>query len=157
MTALIDWAPNAHALVVHLPIGLLVTAFGVDLLTLVRTNRVTLGNVAAGLYVGGTAMLVVAYLTGRAAAPEVFTPGMAQAVVTQHWDQALWCVWYFGLATAGRIALRLRYPRLGYGAAIGLAAAGLGGFLLLTMTSELGGRLVYEYGVGVAAPLEGRR
>ena len=40
---------------------------------------------------------------------------------------------------------------------MGLAVAGLGGFLLLTMTAELGGRLVYEHGVGVAAPVEGRR
>ncbi len=157
MTALADWAPNPHALIVHLPIGLLVTAFGVDLLALVRAaNRVTLSNVATGLYVAGTVMLVVAYQTGRAGAAEVFTPGMAQAVVTQHWDQALWCVWYFGLATAGRIGLRRLRPRLGLGAMTGLAVVGLGGCLLLAMTAELGGRLVYEHGVGVAAPLEGR-
>ena len=127
MTELADWAPNAHALVVHLPIGLLVTAVFVDLLAVVRQNRATLGRVSIGLHLTGTAMLVVAYVTGRNAAPEVFTPGLAQAVVAQHWDQALWCVWYFGLATVGRAALEMRH--------------------------ELGRRLVYEHGVGVAAPL----
>jgi len=152
MTGLADWAPNAHALVVHLPIGLLVTAVFVDLLAVVRQNRATLGRVSIGLHLTGTAMLIVAYVTGRNAAPEVFTPGLAQAVVAQHWDQALWCVWYFGLATVGRAALEMRHE-LGRNAAVGLAVVGVGGVLLLATTAELGGRLVYEHGVGVAAPL----
>jgi uncharacterized membrane protein len=152
MTGLADWAPNAHALVVHLPIGLLVTAVFVDLLAVIRQNRATLGRVSIGLHLTGTAMLIVAYLTGRNAAPEVFTPGLAQAVVTQHWDQALWCVWYFGLVTAGRAVLAMRHE-LERNVAVGLAVVGIGGVLLLATTAELGGRLVYEHGVGVAAPL----
>ncbi len=157
MTGLADWAPNPHALIVHLPIGLLVTAVAVDLIALLREDRATLGLVSTGLYVGGTVMLVVAYLTGRNAAPDVFTPGLAQAVVTQHWEQALWCVWYFGLVMAGRVALQLRHGRLGRGAAAALAVVGLGGMLLLTTTAELGARLVYQHGVGVSAPAGGGR
>jgi len=157
MTGLADWAPNPHALIVHLPIGLLVTAVVVDLLAVVRRDRTTLRLVSTGLHVGGTVMLVVAYLTGRNAAPEVFTPGLAQAVVTQHWDQALWCVWYFGLATSGRVGLQIRYGPLGRGAAAGLAAVGIAGALLLATAAELGGRLVYEHGVGVAAPVNDGR
>ena len=102
-------------------------------------------------------MLCVAYLTGRNAAPEVFTPGLALAVMTRHWDQALWCVWYFGLATAGRVGLQMWHGRLGRGAAAGLAVVGVGGVLLLATAAELGGRLVYEYGVGVAAPVNDGR
>jgi uncharacterized membrane protein len=154
MTGLADWAPNSHALVVHLPIGLLVTAVGVDLLAVVRQNRATLGRLSLGLHLTGTAMLIAAYVTGRNAAPEVFTPGLAQAVVTQHWDQALWCVWYFGVATIGRVGLHLRSGRDGRSTAVGLAVIGIGGVVLLATTAELGGRLVYEYGVGVAAPLD---
>lgn len=152
MSGLADWAPNSHAFVVHLPIGLLVTAVVVDLLAVVRQNRATLGRLSLGLHATGAAMLIVAYLTGRNAAPEVFTPGLAQAVITQHWDQALWCVWYFGIATIGRAALQMRHE-LGRSAAVGLAVVGIGGVLLLATTAELGGRLVYEHGVGVAAPL----
>ncbi|HCE03143.1 MAG TPA: hypothetical protein DEQ98_07870 [Acidobacteria bacterium] len=156
MTGLADWAPNPHALIVHLPIGLLVTAVVVDVLAVVRRDPTTLRLVSTGLHVGGTVMLIVAYLTGRDAAPEVFTPGLAQAVVTRHWDQALWCVWYFGLTTAGRVGLQMRYGRLGRSAAAGLAVVGVGGVLLLATVAELGGRLVYEYGVGVAAPVGDR-
>jgi uncharacterized membrane protein len=152
MTGLADWAPNSHALVVHLPIGLLVTAVVVDLLAVVRQNRGTLGRVSLGLHLTGTAMLIAAYVTGRNAAPEVFTPGLAQAVVTQHWDQALWCVWYFGVASVGRAALQMR-RELGRNTAVVLGVVGVGGVLLLAPTAELGGRLVYQHGVGVTAPL----
>ena len=89
----------------------------------------------------------------RAAAPEVYTPGLAVPVVDRHWTWALWCVVYFGGLTAARVGLlergepRRRLVHLAFG------AAGLAGLVLLAATAELGGRLVYEYGVGVAAPL----
>ena len=153
MTGLADWAPNPHALIVHLPIGLLVTAVVADLVALLPRDPARVVTVATGLYLAGTVTLVAAYLTGRSAAPEVYTPGMAHAVVTRHWDSALWCVWYFGLLATGRVALRFAAlaPRRTITAV--LAVAALAGLLLLTNTAELGGRLVYEHGVGVAAPV----
>ena len=36
---------------------------------------------------------------------------------------------------------------------VGLAVAGLIGLIVLANTAELGARLVYEHGVGVAAPV----
>ena len=152
MTGLADWAPNPHALIVHLPIGLLVTAVVADLVALLRRDPARVVTVATGLYLAGTVTLVAAYLTGRSAAPEVYTPGMAHAVVTRHWDSAVWCVSYFGFLAAGRVGLRFAglVPRRTIAAT--LAVAGLAGLLLLTNTAELGGRLVYEHGVGVAAP-----
>ena len=153
MTEFAGWAPNPHALVVHLPIGLLVTAVVADLVATLRRDPTRVVTVATGLYLAGTVSLVAAYLTGRSGAPEVYTPGLAQAVVTRHWDSALWCVWYFGLLATGRVGLHVAAlaPRRTVAAA--LAVAGLAGLLLLTNTAELGGRLVYEHGVGVAAPV----
>ena len=154
MTELAGWAPNPHALIVHFPIGLLVTAVVADLIAMLRRDPSTVVSVSTGLYLAGTVSLVAAYLTGRSGAAEVYTPGMAHAVVTRHWEWALWCVWYFGLLTAGRAGLRLGtggVPRRVVTAA--LALAGLAGLVLLTKTAELGGRLVYQYGVGVAAPV----
>lgn len=153
MTELASWAPNPHALIVHLPIGLLVTAFVADLVALLRRDPATVVTVASGLYLAGTVTLVAAFLTGRSAAPEVYTPGMAQAIVARHWDWALWCVWYFGLLTAGRIGLRLAGGASRRTSTVALAVAGLAGLVLLTNTAELGGRLVYQHGVGVAAPV----
>ena len=153
MTELGSWAPNSHALIVHLPIGLLVTALVADLVAMLRRDPSTVVTVSTGLYLVGTATLVAAYLTGRSAAPEVYTPGLAHAVVARHWDWALRCVWYFGLLTAGRVGLRLAAGAPRRISTVALALAGLAGLMLLTNTAELGGRLVYQHGVGVAAPV----
>ena len=153
MTALAGWAPNPHALIVHLPIGLLVTAVVADLVAMLRRDPSTVVIVSTGLYLAGTASLVAAYLTGRSGAQEVYTPGMAHAVVTRHWEWALWCVWYFGLLTAGRVGLWLAAGSPRRVVTVALALAGLGGLVLLTNTAELGGQLVYQHGVGVAAPV----
>ena len=169
MTGLTDWAPNAHALVVHLPIGLLVTAFAAELVALMRRRPDPVATVSTALYAAGWLTLAAAYLTGRAAAPEVYTPGLAVPVVDRHWTLALWCLLYFGTLTAGRLwvlGIPGRPPRAGdtgethagavprrRAAHLAFGAAGLAGLLLLAATAELGGRLVYQYGVGVAAPL----
>ena len=195
MTGLTDWAPNAHALVVHLPIGLLVTAFAAELATLLRSRPEPVATVSTALYAAGWLTLAAAYLTGRAAAPEVYTPGLAVPVVDRHWTLALWCLLYFGALTAGRLWVlgvpgrparaggtggtsepgsragqvgQVKGPARAGGAGgtsegqaatrrgaahLAFGAAGLAGLLLLAATAELGGRLVYQYGVGVAAPL----
>ena len=170
MTGLVDWAPNAHALIVHLPIGLLVTAFAAELVVLLRRRPEPVATVSTALYAAGWLTLAAAYLTGRAAAPEVYTPGLAVPVVDRHWTLALWCLLYFGALTAGRLwvlGVPGRPPRAGgasgtsegsaatrrRAAHLAFGAAGLAGLLLLAATAELGGRLVYRYGVGVAAPL----
>ena len=170
MIELTDWVPNAHALVVHLPIGLLVTAAAADVAGLLRHRPEPVAAVSTALYLAGSLALAAAYLTGRVAAPEVYTPGLAVPVVARHWNWALWCLIYFGGLTAARVW------RLGIGGAaphpaatgaaaprgnaaprrtarLAFAAAGLAGLAVLAVTAELGGRLVYEYGVGVAAPL----
>ena len=175
MTGLVDWAPNAHALIVHLPIGLLVAAFAAELVALLRRRPETVATVSTALYAAGWLTLAAAYLSGRAAAPEVYTPGLAVPVVDRHWTWALWCLLYFGALTAGRLwvlGVPGRPARAGgtgetpagpapagpaatrrRAAHLALGAAGLAGLLLLAATAELGGRLVYQYGVGVAAPL----
>ena len=152
MEGFAHWVPNTHILVIHLPLGLLVAAVGADLLSLLRRDQRTVGRVSTGLHVGGTITLILAYFTGRSAAEEVYIPGLAHALVAQHWHWALWCVWYFGLATLGRLALQLRGTSSSRRISVGLSATSLAGLALLAMTAELGGRLVYHYGVGVAAP-----
>ena len=170
MTGLVDWAPNAHALIVHLPIGLLVTAFAAELVALLRRHPEPVATVSTALYAAGWLTLAAAYLTGRAAAPEVYTPGLAVPVVDRHWTLALWCLLYFAALTAGRLwvlGIPGRPSRAGgtgetpagavatgrRAAHLAFGAAGLAGLLLLAATAELGGRLVYRYGVGVGTPL----
>ena len=139
MTGFTAWAPNAHALIVHFPIGLLVTAAVVDLIALLRADPRTPVTVSTGLYAAGAVAVLAAYLTGRAAAAEVYTPGLALPLVAQHWDRALWCVWYFGLVAAARVTLAVRATPLRRKTTVYLWAAGFVGVLLLAATADLGG------------------
>jgi len=138
-------------LVVHFPVALLSAAAVVDLVAWVLRRNVSLRNGATLLYVLGTGGAIAAYLTGRAAAQTIWLPGMAQAVIGEHWNWALRTVWFFALVTAARLVF-LRPPGRGRGHAFVAAfvLAGLVGFSLLIETSDRGGRLVYEYGVGTA-------
>lgn len=144
-----EWAPNLHPLVIHFPIGLLVTAAAVDMLAFVFRRHASLRQAAAGLYVLGTILALAAYLTGRQAASTVFTPGMAQALVSEHWTWGMWTTIYFGGLTTLRLIAHQRLttePRTFWGL---IVLAGVLGILLLFGTAERGARLVYQYGVGV--------
>ncbi|MCE2513832.1 MAG: DUF2231 domain-containing protein [Acidobacteria bacterium] len=149
-----DWTQPLHPLVVHLPIGLLVSAAGVDLAGLAAPASPALRRAAIGLYVAGAATLVAAYLTGRADAGALRIPGPAHTVVDEHWTWAWRTTVFFCALAAGRLALVLASPSTGHRVPVRLllAAAGVLGLTLLFQTAERGGRLVYEHGVGVAAP-----
>ena len=141
-----------HPLIVHFPIGLIVAAAVVDVGALGTDPRSALRHAATGLYLAGAAALLAAYFTGRSDAALVRIPGPAHAVVDAHWTWALrttvyLCLFALGrlvLVLAGRLSERIRW--------LPVVAAGLAGVLLLFQTAERGGRLVYEHGVGVAAP-----
>ena len=88
-------------------------------------------------------------MTGRAASQTIWLPGMAQAVLRQHWDWALRTVWFFGIVTLVRLVLlrpSRRDPRPSIVATFALV--GLVGIGLLIETGDRGGRLVFEFGVG---------
>ena len=88
---------------------------------------------------------------GRAASQTVWFPGMAQAVLRQHWDWAWRTVWFFGLVTVVRLVF-LRPSRRDSSPAViaAFALVGLVGIGLLLETGDRGGRLVYQHGVGIA-------
>jgi uncharacterized membrane protein len=144
-----DWAPNLHPVLVHFPIALLVTAVVVDVLA-VFSRDASFTRRATGFYALGTTCLTVTYLSGRDAAATVFTPGMAHAVVQDHWAWGMWTTLYFVALTAARLLVKGRLLQ-GDRAVRGVfLIAGTCGVVLLTMTAERGARLVYQYGVGVA-------
>jgi len=144
-----DWAPNLHPVFVHFPIALLVTAVAVDILSVLSRDR-SFTRRATGFYMLGTLFLMMTYLSGRDAAATVFTPGMAHAVVQDHWALAMWTTLYFVALTAARLLGRGRLLQGDRGVRGIFLIAGTCGVVLLTMTAERGARLVYQYGVGVA-------
>lgn len=143
-----DWAPNLHPLLVHFPIALLVTAVAVDLLA-VCIRDASFTRRATGFYALGATLLCVTYLSGRDAAATVFTPGMAHAIVQEHWAWAMWTTFYFIALTGARLLGRRRLSQGERGLRGVFLIAGACGVLLLTTTAERGARLVYQYGVGV--------
>jgi len=153
MSLLPAWAPNVHPLLVHFPIGLLVSAALFDL-ALIVFGRHEAAKVVTGLYLAGTTLLVATYLSGRSAARTVLLPGMAHGPVDDHWRLAAWCLGYFVALTGARLVLRAELRRGRGAVAAGFVLAGLVGLALLAETAGRGGRLVYEYGVGVVTPAE---
>ena len=144
------WAPNIHPVLVHFPLALLGTAVGLDLLGWILRCNKRLRDVSTVLYVVGFGAALAAYFAGRAASQTVWIPGMAHAVVKDHWDWAFRTVWFFGVATMARLVL-LRRPEPSGRLVAALALAGLVGLGLLVATGDRGGRLVYQFGVGVSA------
>ena len=147
-----DWTQPLHPLVVHLPIGLLVSAAVIDVAGLAAPSRPALRHAATGLYLAGALTLVAAYITGRADAAVLRVPGSAHAVVDEHRTWAWRTTVFYCTLAAGQLALLLASPSTERRVRPLLAAAGLLGLILLFETAERGGRLVYQHGVGVAAP-----
>src|SRR5262245_6785206 len=143
-----DWPPNIHPLLVHFPIALLIAAAVVDVGGWVFPRWRVVRQTATLLYVLGTGAAVVTYFTGRAASQAVWLPGMAQAVVGEHWNWAFRTVWFFGIVTVLRLVFITRRDR-GPVVMAAFALAGLLGIGLLVETGDRGGRLVYEHGVGI--------
>jgi len=146
-----DWAPNLHPLFVHFPIALLYSAAIVDSVGIVLKNQEVWRRAAMGLYVGGMVAVVVTFFTGRAAADSVFLHTEANALLTEHSDLGHYVLYFF--VVYGLLRAVLYFMKLDAKGIIRTASyiVGLGGALLVWVTADHGGQLVYKYGVGVQA------
>jgi uncharacterized membrane protein len=152
MNLLPDWAPNIHPLVVHFPIAWWIAAVIVDLVALMLPRAAWANATASTLYPAGAVYAAVAYLTGRRAAATVFTPGMANPIVLEHWNWALVTTVGFALIALLRIWVSVRRPPAPPWIRTALAVAALAALASLFETGERGARLVFEHGVGVSVP-----
>lgn len=146
------WAPNLHPLLVHFPIAWLTAALIVDLISLVLPRAAWAETMAGVLYPTGAVSAWVTYLSGRQAAATVLTPGMAHALVHDHWNWALATTICFTAVAVVRLGFIVRRQTPPFWTRAVLTAVALAGMLLLFQTAERGARLVYEYGVGVSIP-----
>ncbi|OFW15198.1 MAG: hypothetical protein A3F70_12790 [Acidobacteria bacterium RIFCSPLOWO2_12_FULL_67_14] len=152
MTLVPEWAPNVHPILVHFPIAWLIAAILLDFVSFVLSRTRWPEILATILYTVGAISALVTYLTGRQAAATVLVPGLAHAVVQQHWNWAMATTIFFAAFSAVRLTLFVaRRPPSRVGRLV-LACCALGGLMLLFYTGELGARLVYQYGVGVRSP-----
>ncbi|MEX2640273.1 MAG: DUF2231 domain-containing protein [Balneolales bacterium] len=145
-----DWAPNIHPLFVHFPIALTFVAVFFDAIKLFL-NKVWIEKTTIALYALSTLGLIASYWSGTIAAETVRVPVQAQSVITDHENMALITLLFFLVfliirITAGWLQLNLKVP-----VQAGLVLLGALGCYFVWQTGDLGAKLVFEHGVGVAA------
>jgi uncharacterized membrane protein len=138
---------EVHPSIVHFPVALLPVAVGADLLGRV-TGSERLSDVGRVLMPVAAASAAVAAATGLVAQEEVAAEGVARDLLTTHRNLNLSLVTLSTALAAWR--WRRETPSAGY---LALALAGIGA---MTYSAYLGGKMVYEHGVGVK-PADGLR
>jgi uncharacterized membrane protein len=151
--------PNLHAALVHFPLALLFTAFLFDIACLFARRQVWMDRAASALYILGTIGAGASFLTGKLAVRAMAeVEAVAQVAVGQHEKLALVTLTAFGGVTVLRFLVswlargddRLT---LGFFRLVALIAA-LAAQVVLFVTADSGGALVYRYGLGVGSAYE---
>lgn len=148
--------PNLHALAIHFPVALLSVALLTDLACLVLRKRVWLDRTAITLYVIGTISAAASFLSGRSASADMWhVPSEAQAVLADHQDLALLTLLAYCIVTVLRgivtwLAREDWRIKIGFFRLLALVASAAA-LILLALTADRGGALVYRYGIGSAA------
>ncbi len=147
-TLLPDWAPNIHPMIIHFPIVLWTVAVFIDSLSLFLTKN-WLRSMAMTLYALGALGGLAAYLSGKQAIDIVSVPMQGELTAGSHSDWGLYTLLYFGLYAAIRLFLFWKQWDRQKPVGIILVLSSLVGMGLITKTADLGGKLVYKYGVGI--------
>ncbi len=139
---------NVHPYIVHFPIALLVAGLLFDLLGMARGHQ---GLRQAGWWTLGLGMLglVAAVTSGLLAERTVAHTDSAHAIIEQHERMGYIALGIFAVIYAWRSWRRDASAARGVERAA-YAIVALGGTAVLLYGSSLGGRLVYEHGVGTA-------
>ena len=138
---------EVHPSIVHYPIALIPVALGADLLGRLTGSR-RLADVGRMLMPVAAATAAVSAVTGLIAQEEVRAEGKAHDLLVTHRNLNL------SLTALGTVMAAWRWGRREAGT--GYLALGLAGVGALGYSAYLGGKMVYEHGVGVK-PADGLR
>jgi uncharacterized membrane protein len=148
--------PNLHVIVVHFPIAFIVLAPLLDFACLVFRRHMWLDRAATLLYVLGAVGAGAAYLTGQRAAESLanLSPA-AESALADHEGFAVFTL--IGLAVVSLVRFMVswlsrddRRIRIGFFRLVALPIA-LAGLLLVAVTADRGGCLVYGHGLGTGS------
>jgi len=98
----------------------------------------------------GSLSALAAYLTGRQAADSIGLNLMAESAIGSHSDWAFYTLSFFFIFTGVLFFVTKKAKRNKRQLKIIFAFISLIGLYLIAHTAELGGRLVYEFGLGVS-------
>lgn len=143
-----EWAPNVHPMLVHFPIAVFITALFFDFVKFFW-KKDWLHMVVTALFVFAALSALVTYFSGKQAVDIVSVPMRAELTASNHSDWGLYTLLYFSLFAAIRAFLFWKELDRKRVVAILLFCGSLAGAALIGKTADLGGKLVYKYGVGI--------
>jgi uncharacterized membrane protein len=149
MELLPAWAPNAHPLLVHFPIAILILAMIMNVLSFFMSDEWWDELKTSLLYLFGTIAAGITYYSGTLAADSVTFTDAAKPVISAHADWAFWTLWFFIGYTVLRLVLHGMQLMEQQQARVFTFLIVLPGLFFLIETGEHGGELVYEHAIGV--------
>jgi len=143
-----DWAPNIHPLIIHFPIALWLVAVLFDLISLVRSKD-WLRKSAVTIYGLAAMGALVAFFSGKQAIDLVAIPFQGEVTASNHSDWGHYTLYFFVAYAVIRLVAYWRQWDNKKAVAILFLLLGIVGAGMVAKTADLGGKLVYKYGVGI--------
>jgi len=139
--------PNIHPIAVHFPIAFLVGAFVCEVIGRAMNNP-TMRKTAKWMLLIGTVALGIAAFTGWLGHKTVPHSESSYALIEQHQKLGFISLGFFVAISTVRFWLKPTFQKSRI-VFLGFFTFYLLGLAIMTWGSHLGGRLVYEMGVGV--------
>jgi uncharacterized membrane protein len=148
MEALVpEWAPNIHPLIIHFPIALWLVAVLFDFVSLIKKES-WIRNAAVSLYGLGAISAYAAFLSGEQAIDLVSIPFQGEMTASNHSDWGHYTLYFFISYAVVRGFIFWKQWDKKKVVAIALFILGTIGMSMVAKTADMGGKLVYKYGVG---------
>lgn len=140
---MLEFLQPIHPKIVHFPIALFITALGLEVCSWIF-NRDSLHKSAWHLYIVAAFLSIVVVRTGIWEEARLH---LHHPVLELHETYALWTMW-ISLGALPVLWIMKRMAQKVFRVVFALVLIVISG--LITVTAHQGGRLVYEYGVGVS-------
>lgn len=134
--------PHLHPMIVHFPIALFMTALGLDTLSFIFKKQ-GLHQSALTLYILAALLTPLVIRTGIWEAVKL---GLKHPLLDQHRQYATWLMWLSLMSLPLLWFTKKEFSK--YFRLIFFVFL-IGASILVSVAADKGGRMVYEYGVGV--------